>query len=176
MKITKTLAAEAATAMASVVYDDKIKEQHANLTATYVSLLRKNIPLDVLAFCAEYPEWIPTSNDVYIYLNGQSYHETISFTIPSFRRNLKDVIKPDEVKEITAAVSKLDQIIREKENFEERTQYYLMSLKSRQRIAETFPEAMEYINWPSDPTKFLPMAKFEETRFLLNQIKRENNQ
>lgn len=176
MKITKSLAAEAATAMASVVYDDKIKEQHANLAATYESLIRKNVPLAVLDFCKDYPKWIATSNDIYTYMNGQYWHETISFTIPLHKRCIGDVIKQEELKEVSASVVKLERVIHEKENFEERTKYYLMSLKTRQRIEETFPEAMEYINWPSAPIQFLPMAKLEETRYLLKQIKRENNQ
>ena len=176
MRITKTLAEEAAKAMAEAVYDDQIKNCHVILATAYEDFIVKVMPKDVFNCCKKYPNWISTSNEVYIYVNGERYFEKISFGVPIGRRDLKPAMQQDELKEFSKLISNLNWTVAKKREFQEKTAVMLLSMKTRQRIEEMFPEAMEYIKWPSEPLKNLPAAKLEETRWMLSEIRKRKEQ
>lgn len=176
MRITIAIAEEAVKAMADVIYDVQLKHCHDRLASAYENYIAKVMPKDVLNICKKYPDWVSTTKHVHVYVNGEYYFEDISISIPSGKGNLKDGMSQDDLKEITKIISYLNEVQRKKREFKEKTMVLLLSLKTRKRIEEIFPEAMEYINWPNEPLKNLPAAKLEETRWLLSEARKNKEQ
>ena len=172
MNITKAIADEAANMMAQKAFEDEIKEAHDLIRGAYEDVIKLHIPAEVIAAVNKFPTWLTGSKSVYYYWNGSSYYEDLSYYVPHSSRNIKELLDVDEKKYIEEKLKILQNVLIKCSNFKEKCYYNLCSLKTRNRIEEIFPEAMEYIQWPSEPIKNLPAAQLEELRFALQKCRK----
>ena len=172
MNITKAIAADAAELMAKKAFEDEMKDIHNLIRKTYEDVIKLHIPAEVLAAVNKFPDWLTCSKSVYYYWNGRSYYEDLSYHVPHSSRNIKDLLDVDEKKYIEVKLKRLQSILDKRDVFKDKCFYNLLSLKTRKRIEEMLPEAMEYILWPSEPLKNLPAAQLEELRFTLQKCRK----
>lgn len=166
------MAEDAAKLMAEKAFEDKMKVIHNEIREAYEFALKVHVPVRVIAAIKEYPEWLNGSNNVYYYWNGCYYHEEISFFIPQLKRSIGLFLADEEKENIQAKLQRLEGVKAKRKEFEDKCFYNLWSLKTRKRIEEIFPEAMAYIQWPSEPIKNLPAAQLEELRFTLQKCRK----
>ena len=172
MNITKAIADNAANMMAQKAFEDEIKEIHDLIKEAYENVIKLHIPAEVLAAVNKFPTWLTGTKSIYYYWDGHSYYEDLSYYVPYSSRNFKDLLDVDEKKCIEVKLKRLQSVLIKCSNFKEKCYYNLCSLKTRKRIEEIFPEAIEYIQWPSEPLKNLPAAQLEELRFTLQKCRK----
>lgn len=158
--------------MAGKAFEDKLEVLHYDISEAYEIALKVHVPVKVLAALKEYPTWLAGTKNVYYYWNGCYYYEEISFFIPESKKSICNLLADEERKNIQAKLLRLERVKEESKKFEDKCFYNLLSLKTRKRIEEIFPEAMAYIQWPSEPIKNLPAAQLEELRFVLQKCKK----
>ena len=173
MNITKAIAEEAAKLMAEKAFKDELKEMHDLIRGAYEDMAKLHIPSEVIAVVNKYPLWFTCSKSVYYYWNGRCYYEDLSYFVPQSSRCFKDLLDVDEKKYIEEKLKRLQNVLDKHDAFKDKCFYNLCSLKTRKRIEEIFPEAMDYILWPSEPLKNLPAAQLEELRFALQKCRKE---
>ena len=172
MNITKAIAEEAAKLMAEKAFEDEMKVIHDAIREAYEFVIKVHTPAKVIAAVKEYPEWLAGTKSVYYYWNGHYYYEEISFFIPESKRGLGSLLVDEERKNIHEKLQRLERFNEKCREFQDKCFYNLLSLKTRKRIEEIFPEAMAYIQWPSEPIKNLPAAQLEELRFALQKCRK----
>ena len=173
MNITKAMAEDAAELMAQAAFNDKIEALHNIIKEAYEIVFKARVPAEVIAAVNKYPLWLSGTKSVYYYWNGLSYYEDISFFVPLSKKSIGSLLADEEgKKDIQAKLQKLEIAKEEKRAFYGKCFYNLLSLKTRKRIEEIFPEAMEYIQWPSGPIKNLPAVQLEELRFTLQKCRK----
>ena len=83
------MAHTAAMLMASKKYDPVVKQAKDRLNS-YVLGVMEILPQEILTVCQMYPKVFYVTNDVYYRWNGQNYHVTLPFNVPSSIRSLSD--------------------------------------------------------------------------------------
>ena len=172
MNITKTMAEQAAKLMAEKAFEDEMKVIHDDIREAYEFVLKVHVPVRVMAAIKEFPTWLEGTKSVYYYWNGCYYFEEISFFIPQSKKSIGCLLADVERENIQAKLQKLESVKEKCREFEDKCFLNLWSLKTRKRIEEIFPEAMHYIQWPSEPIKNLPAAQLEELRFALQKCRK----
>lgn len=178
-KITKTMAAQAATAMKNKVYWRKIGDATERVNIAVECLVRKYIPLPVINIVNEYSRFFGYSTGASITTviekNGwtttaSAIKGTLTFKIPSYATTIKVDNKDYD------ALQKLDserKMLEEKrDKFGEEAYKALILLGNEKAVEKEFPEAMEYLVFPK--VKALPMPVFSGLREVVRNIEDEN--
>lgn len=150
MRITRTMAANAATLMASKKYDPVVKRANDELKSCVLDAV-KIIPDDILEVCKKYSDIFYISTDVYMYWNGRDYRVTLPFCIPASLRSLRNGYYPMECQEkiVNACKGVLAAESKRKE-LKDTIESIIFNLRTRARLEEDFPEACEFIEWPTE--------------------------
>ena len=167
------MAEDAAKLMAQKAFEKEIKDNHDIIREAYEQVIKLHIPAEVIAATNKYPTWFSGTKSVNYYWNGRSYSEDLSFYVPYSERYFKDLLDDEEKRYVEEKIKRLQSIKNKRDEFEEKCFYNLCSLKTRKRIEEIFPEAMEYILWPAESIKNLPAAQLEELRFALQKCRKD---
>lgn len=163
------MASDAAERMAQKVYGKKIADAQANLSELLEKLVKEYVPSPVLACVKEYSDYIEGTNSVYINTSNKSGYVqgTISFPIPWRARNIsvsaQDFGKANDVYEKYLSVKD------ERGEFRDKVEGTLLSLCTAKRVAESFPEAMDYLDFPQE--KQLPSPALSELRQMIASVK-----
>ena len=166
------MADEAAKLMADKVYEDEIKKLHDVIREAYEHAIKAHVPAEVIDVVNKYPVLLTGINHVNYHWERCIYSENIRFYAPCSLRYLDDVLDDEERRSIRAILIRLRNVRNKRDVFKDKCLYNLLSLKTRKRIEEVLPEAMEYIQWPSEPIKTLPAVQLEELRFVLQKCKK----
>ena len=166
------MAEQAAKLMAEKAFEDEMKVIHDDIREAYEFVLKVHVPVRVMAAIKEFPTWLEGTKSVYYYWNGCYYFEEISFFIPQSKKSIGCLLADVERENIQAKLQKLESVKEKRRVFEDKCFRNLWSLKTRKRIEDIFPEAMTYIQWPSEPVKNLPAAQLEELRFALQKCRK----
>lgn len=162
------MASDAAERMAQKVYEKKIANALAELSALADELAKKHIPAPVIACTREYPNYIENSRSVYL-CNGRkdSIPSVISFAVPYASRFI--YISDDEYKGVDTCFEKCCGLKDDRLKFYKKVESSLLSLCTAKRVAENFPEAMDYLDFPQE--KQLPALALNELRQIVAAIK-----
>lgn len=169
--------------MATAAFGSKIELAKKRVTAFADNLAIKYIPYSVRAVCAEFPSFFDKTKYVYFtttrtYKDGYSGYENyigakISFNVPKGSEYIK-VITPTEYNEL----KKLDMSVKAIENaqaeFKQRVQSALIALKTENKVKESLPEALPYIEFPEEVQ--LPAPIFDTLRNIIKNIKNDGNE
>lgn len=173
MNITKKLADEASKQAAAKIYEKEILEHHQAIKAAYEQHFKKYVPAPVLGVCNEFVTWFSTSMLAYIYENGRYFYETISFPIPSTYRNVANLGNGDDIGNIKSLTLLLTVTESRRDNLAGIIYNELMSLKTKKRITEEFPEVLSYIDWPAEQVINPPASHLDELRKMLSKNDKE---
>lgn len=178
-KITKTMAAQAATAMKNKAYWRKIGDATEKVNVAIECLVRKYIPLPVIACVKEYPKYFMLTSSVSITtkvekngytINASPIRGTLSFLIPQPANYIKVDAKDYD------ALLKLDcerKMLEEKrDEFGDETYKALILLDNEKAVEKEFPEAMKYLVFSEE--KAVPMPAFKGLREVIRNIEDEN--
>lgn len=169
MNITKKLAEEASKQAAAKIYEKEILVLHQTLTTAYEQHFKKYVPAPVLGVCDEYGSWFSTSRLPYIYVNGRSFYETISFPIPAYFRSVSNLGNNDDIENIKSLALLLVVTESKRDALADTVYNEIMRLKTKKRITEEFPEVLRYIEWPAEQVKNPPASKLDELRKILSK-------
>ena len=176
IRITKTMAENAADVMAKKAYDYKIKKIEQELTNTASKLASKYIPAPVLACAKEYGDYMGTSNNVVVrHLVTKSDGTT---TTSGWINSNTNIPVPHSCCYIMADdndFSLIDNIekkrlstLRDKDEFRNKVCGALVSLRTVKRVEEDFPEAVKFIDIPVE--KSLPSPVLSDIRSIVSLI------
>ena len=171
MKINKTMAEGASNLMADKVYEGRFNSMHSRIVFLFESIVRKHIPLEVRKILKQYPEIIRSTMNVYYYYNGEYYYEDITNPVPMSKRNVRDLCDDDERTEVRNLILQFIKLKMEKETFKAKCVEQLRALSTKKRIEVSFPEAIPFITWPSEPTQNLPSVMLTDIRTQLQLLK-----
>lgn len=150
MRITRTMAANAATLMAGEKYDPIVKRAKDKLYSCVLDAL-KIIPNDILEVCKKYPDVFYCSNDVYMYWNGRDYRVTLPFPVPSQIRSLKNIHYPAAYQEkIVNACKEVFMAENKREDLQYKLESAIYNLRTKARLEADFPEACKFIELPME--------------------------
>lgn len=150
MRITKTMAANAATLMAGEKYDPIVKRAKDNLNSCVLDAI-KVIPNDILEVCKKHPDVLYCSNDVYMYWNGRDYRVTLPFPIPSRLRSLSHGAYPVECRDkIINACKGVFMAENKREELQYKLESAIYNLRTKAKLEADFPEACKFIEFPME--------------------------
>lgn len=150
MRITKTMAANAATLMASEKYDPVVKRAKDNLKNCVLDAI-KIIPDDIIEVCNKYPDLFYCSNDVFMRWNGHDYHVALTFNIPTRLRFLSHGAYSVECRDkIVNACKAVFMAENKREELKNTLESAIYNLRTRARLEADFPEACKFIEWPTE--------------------------
>lgn len=154
MRITKTMAVNAATMMANEKYDPVVKRAKEKLNSCVLETV-KTIPHILIEVCEKYPDYIYCTNNVYMRWNCRNYSTTLPFKIPSYISNLDNEIYAKECKDaICKACQGVLTAILKRDELKKTLETTIFGLRTKARLEADFPEASKYIDWPVK--KFVP--------------------
>lgn len=174
-KITKTMAADAAKKMGDAAYAAKRVAVENQINVMGGEFVRKYIPSPVLACVAEYGDYFNTTRHVNITttietsygVSRERYiHGSVPFRIPSTSSDLS--VSREDYDAINALQTKLTEIKKQQEAFENQVFEALVALKTERSVEKELPEAMKYIDFPE--VKDVPMPVFDELRGILSKL------
>lgn len=170
MRITKSMAKTAAQLMACKVYDNQIKSANDALCQHVSCIMANKIPDIVLQVCQQYPEIINATNNVYVYWNGNKYNMTLPYKVPYSQRSVLENLRKEDKDKIVGLCKTI--LLREsdRERYEDKVEATLIALRTKKNIEKDFPEACDFIEWPSEKSLPMPVVPFE-LRALIRKAK-----
>lgn len=170
----------AAEKMAKAAFGSKIELAKKRVSVFVEGLACKYIPYSVRAVVAEFPSYFEKVKVVSIttsrtYSDGYVGHEDyissqISFDIPSGSRYIAHVSQ-SEYKELKKLYMRVKVAEQELDNFKQQVLDALIALKTENKVRESLPEALPYIDFPEEVQ--LPAPIFGTLRNILKNIKTE---
>ncbi len=171
------MAEKAAVKMATAAFGSKIELAKKRLSEAVEDLVRKYIPNVVRVVCSEFPSYFEKTKGASItapkvYGNGYEAHEDyisagISFYIPSGSRYIKvSKIEYNEVKKLHMSVRAIEKA---QEEFKQSVLSALTALKTENKVKESLPEALPYIEFPEEVQ--LPAPIYGTLRNIIKNIK-----
>lgn len=150
MRITRTMAANAATLMASKKYDPVVKRAKDKLKDCVLDAM-KAIPNEIIEVCSKYTDMFYCSQSVYMYWNGKEYHVNIPFNVPSRLRSLRGNIYSKECQQkIENACREVFTAENKREELKDTLESAIYNLRTKAKLEEDFPEASKFIEWPTE--------------------------
>lgn len=168
MKINKTRAQAAAQLMASKVYDRQIEKANDALRQIAECIMAEVIPSIVRECCKQYPRLIYGTNEVYVYWNGRRYYVTLSFKVPSSAARVDEHLDKERRDKLYELCKSISQREKDKDNYFEKVTNTLLTLGTRTKIEELFPEACDYIEWPDKKSLPMEIVPFELRALISN--------
>lgn len=145
MTISKTLAENIAKKLCSKKYNEyqkSVTEKDTTIEKVYI----KKIPKDVMAFFNKNPKMIISTSSICINGGGfHYYHATLSKRLPEISRINDELFTQTEKDAFLKLKNKVDLLKREYTDLLQEVTNALLNLKTTKRIAEHFPEAIQYL-------------------------------
>lgn len=173
------MAEKAAITMANAAFDSKIELAQKKLSEVADVLVRKYIPNVVRAVVAEFPSFFErieytsiTAPRTYAdgYVGREDYiTSNISFYLPKGSRYIS--VSDTEYKELKKMYMSYRAQVKEKENFKAQVFDALSALKTENKVKESLPEALPFLEFPEEV--YLPAPVFGTLRQIIKKIKPE---
>lgn len=174
-RVTKTMALAAANRAAEKLFSERFEKALEALRIRVEEILKVEIPYPVQAVVKEFPDWISTTDSVCLYkIIDTQYGERrssyvdckLSFRVPYACSTLK--VNNKVFDELANLKLKKDRTIKERDDFEARLFESILALKTENRIKESMPEILPYIDFPVE--KQLPSPMFDDVRAQLRNL------
>lgn len=174
------MAGVAAVKMATAAFGSQINLAKKRVYVVVEGLVRQYVPYSVRAVVAEFPSYFEKGKHAYVttsrtradgYVGHEEYiFGEISFYIPSASKYiLVCSTEYNELKKLNMRVKTLEQ---EKDDFQQQVYDALIALKTENKVRESFPEALPFIDFPEEV--HLPAPVFETLRQIyFNNIDRQ---
>lgn len=172
----------AAEKMATAAFGSQIELAKKRVQVVVEGLVVKYVPYSVRAVVAEFPSYFERGKYASVttsrtYADGHVGHEDyigspISFSIPKGSQYL-DHVSPAEYKELKKLYMRVKVIQNEIKNFKQQVLDALIALKTENKVRESLPEALPYIDFPEEVQ--LPAPIFGTLRNILKNIKTDSN-
>lgn len=166
------MAEAAASKIADKVYNKKIEDLKNLIDKNAEGLCYKYIPADVFEFCDKYPDYIDTVHYVSITtLVDNENHRALQVTagiklsIPYACRLI--VVLKNEYDYIRKLNDQLQDKYNKRYRLKDEAYQTLLALKYEKAVIESFPEAMEFLNFSAPPAPTLPATNCNNLRELL---------
>lgn len=171
----------AAEKMASAAFNVQIEMARNRLSVFVSKLATKYTPNAVRAVVAEYPSYFEKCKYASItttrtYADGYVGHEDyigspISFYLPKGSEHVNVI--PSEYKEVKKLYMRGKVIEKEKKNFKQQVLDALIALKTENKVKESLPEALPFIEFPEEVQ--LPAPIYGTLRNIIKNIKTDDN-
>lgn len=159
------MAEKAAKTMAKAAFDSKIELANNKKSECVEDLVRKYIPNVVRAVCAEFPSYFDKDKYAYItthreYSDGYVGHEDnigadISFFLP--RGSMYINVSNIEYKELKKLHMRVKALEKQQREFKQQVVDALCALRTENKVKESLPEALPYIEFPEEVQLPAPM-------------------
>lgn len=166
------MAEAAAFKIADKVYNKKIEGLKHLVSTIAGGFCYKYIPADVFDFCEKYPDYINTVNYVSITTSvDNEKHRALQVTadvncrIPYACRLI--VVSKNEYDYIRKIYDQLCVKRNKRSGLKDEAYQTLLALKYENAVMESFPEAMEFLDFPAPPASTLPATNCNNLRELL---------
>lgn len=177
-RINKTTASNAALKITEEYYGPLIEHAKNQLKEYCNKIVVENIPPSVLAIAKEYPEYFYMCRCVYVTTEKCSEHyvySAVGFSVPTNRTCQAPILEVtasqyNEARRLKNAVMELEEA-RNKRGWEIRDT--LISLGTRKKIEEAFPDIVGYIEWGEE--KQLPAVQYDGISQILKSLKHGKN-
>ena len=164
MRITRTIADEAAKKMASAKFDSKIKQLELKQRDLCEKIAKDYIPIDVINLAEKHPRFFNMSNCVYVstensygtYLPGNSRY-------PNFANGYSMPISKSDYLSVRKMKEEREHLSQNQSRLQDRISDTLFSLRTIEKVKKEFPEALKYI---SCEEKSLPALQIDDLRNL----------
>lgn len=174
MNITQQMADDAASKMASKVYNSKIEEAVEEQSKLGDKMYEKYTPKEIVDVILAFPSFFSLTSTVR--LSHEGYHEVTELTcsrpcMPAANWGAPAKYLLVEDKEYSLAVKanrKIHDIQTQRDRYAMDVKRTLLMLKTSKRVNEAFPEALEFL--PSDGN-LLPSVDLEALRKPLINLK-----
>lgn len=171
----------AAEKMASAAFNSQIELARNRVSVFVDDLVCKYVPNAVRAVCAEFPSYFEKGKYASVtttrtYADGYVGHEDyigspISFSLPKGSQHIN--VSPTEYKEVKKLYMRGKVIEKEKKNFKQQVLDALIALKTENKVRESLPEALPFIEFPE--VVQLPAPVFGTLRNIIKNIKTDGN-
>ena len=159
------MADKAARQLAAIAYDKKIEKAENDFKSMLEGIIKTYIPAPILAVMEEYSSYLEKCVRLFISDGNDCVY---TYTIPVLIPAVKEIkVSHDELVKLKSAKKLLESLEAKKVRYNEEVSDALcLSIRTEKRCAETFPEAMPYLNF-SKTTALAP--KFDDLRKQLIQ-------
>lgn len=175
------MAEKAAIKMANAAFDSKIELAKKRLSEVAETLVIKYIPNVVRVVVAEFPSYFErvkyiSITAIRVYSDGYEGHEDnisaeISFYIPKGSMYLK--VSSTEYKELKKLYMRYRVQVKAQHDFIAQIVDALCVLKTENKVKESLPEALPYLEFPDEV--HLPAPIFGTLRQIIKNIKTDDN-
>ena len=174
-KITKSMAAYAASVMSKKAYNGKIEAAKAGVNVAAEILAQKYIPRPVIAIVNEYSSFIDYTSNVVITTtverNGYTTTATdikavLSFKVPCKTYYIK--VERNEYDDLLKLDNKRKQLVDKYNEFQNKVYEALIALRTEKAVEKELPEALKYLEFPE--VKAVPAPVFTGLRELIKSI------
>jgi hypothetical protein len=181
-RINKTIAEKAAITMAAAAFNCQIELARKQVSVAVDLLVRKYIPKIVRSVCADFPSYFEKDKHAYIstprtFADGYVGHEDyicgeLSFYIPHGSRYIN--VSTEEYKDLKKLHRRVKALENEQENFKQQIFDALSALRTENKVKESLPEALPFIEFPDEV--HLPAPVFGTLRNIIKNIKTDAKQ
>lgn len=169
-RIAKYEFEQAANKLAAIAFDKKIKKAEEERKIFGDILINKYIPAPVLAVGKEFSDTFSSISRQLIVVrdeNGEARRNEYVYSnkvnpLGSYKTFL---ISTGDFKKASSLCNKVSDLQSKKRAYIDNVTEALWQLRSKKRIEEQFPEALQFLNF--DENKQLPMPQYAELRSLL---------
>ena len=164
-RITREMADKAARQLAAIAYDKKIEKAENDFKSMLEGIIKTYIPAPILAVMEEYSSYLEKCVRLFVSDGNDCVY---TYTIPVLIPAVKEIkVSHDELVKLKSAKKLLESLEAKKVRYNEEVSDALcLSIRTEKRCGETFPEAMQYLNF-SKTTALAP--KFDDLRKQLIQ-------
>lgn len=164
-RMNKEMAENAAEELAKIAFDKKIKEAKMALKDFGDTLAKKYFPAPLIACFKEYGKYFNSQHEIAIHSPEERFDNKYIFTnmeIPS--QTFYPTVEKDEWKMAVRLKNNYNNLLNSRNNYVEKVTQALFTLKTHNKIKESFPEALPFINFTEET---LPAANYTALRDLL---------
>lgn len=169
-RITKFEFEQVAKKLATIAFDKKIEKASAEVKVFGDVLINKYIPAPVLAVGKEFSDIFSPISTRLIIVRGESGEARGSVyvhcnEVNPLGSNKTFLINVDDFKKASFLCNKVSDLQNKRRAYIDNVTEALWQLRSKKRIEEQFPEALQFLNFDED--KQLPIPQYAELRNLL---------
>lgn len=174
-RITKAMAEAAAKEMTKDFYSKKLQDVHKESKDYYESLLNKYVPAEVKEVAERYPEVFGSMSETRFHGVGHSTTNNWAYDVwgETITKNPLGTVKrfnltSEEYETCCKFTSRIDNIHTEWEKKRHQIENALRQCGTEKKVKELFPEALPFLNFPSQCTALCP--QFTELRTFVQTI------
>lgn len=165
MRITRSMAEDAATKMASKKFDEKIESLNNEKKVLGDTISKVCIPKEIIGISKKYPSFFNLYHSIDINPeNGKGWSITLPTTeiVPNY--NCKNfIVRDQDYIKAKSIIESIERLKSDKDNLTSRISNTLISLRTIDKITKEFPEAVPFLNASE---KILPALKIDDLRNL----------